>query len=345
MFDPAIFFFYKSPCESYPAHLISSKILNIVVAHLNILSATGKGYIMHIIIGDLYDPFCFHVNEMLKTHKQSVSVISNPLLDPCRFEWRLSNEESRSWLLLNGEIFFDNEIESVFVRTFGWIDPEGWQKDDLAYMQSETHAALLAWLWSLNSIVVNRFSPNIWYRPRPPLLFWQPLLKSVGLNIVETLITNAPEEANKFKRQLDSIGIGGAVYNSLTAELSYLIKEPEEWNGIIKMQKHTPVCFSYPHGQPEFVCIVGEKVIWNDGSSTRMKTLDPLLLAFANSAGLNFVALALDPANCNVIVVDPYPKWDHFGDEARQQIIEEIVSFLQQKKPVKKTAQALNTFL
>ena len=302
---------------------------------------------MYIIIGDLYDPFCSQVNEFLKAQNRLALLISNPLLDPCSFEWRLDNEESKSRLVWNGETFFDHEIEAVFVRTFGWIDPAGWQKDDLAYMQSETHAALLAWLWSLHCPVVNRFPADIWYRPKPPLLFWQPLLRRSGLSIAETLITNVPEEANNFRQQLSSFGVGGAVYNSLTTELSYLVTEPEEWNGIKRMQKHTPVCFSAPHREPYFVCIVGDQVIWNDRSSPNMKTFEPLLRAFAKIAGLTFVELALASGinGFDVIAVDPYPKWDHFGNVARQQIVENIITLLQQKKSTKKTASALNTFL
>lgn len=296
---------------------------------------------MHIIIGDVYDPFCIQVNEFLKRQDQSVLILSNPLLDPCSFDWRLTNGESKSQLVWNGETVFDHEIESVFVRTFGWIDPSGWQKDDLAYMQSETHAALLAWLWSLTCPVVNRYSPDIWYRPKPPLLFWQPLLRRSGLSIIETLITNAPEEANHFRHQLNSSGVAGAVYNSLTSELSYLVTEEEEWNGIKRMQKHSPVCFTHPHGEPQFVCVVGDHIIWNDGSPANMRTLEPLLDAFAKTAGLTFVELALSTNgnDLNVIAVDPYPKWDHFDSSARRQIVKSIIILLTEKKrSIKKTS-------
>jgi len=296
---------------------------------------------MHIIIGDLYDPFCLQVNELLKAQNQSVLVISNPLLDPCSFEWRLNNEESKSRLVWNGETFFDHEIESVFVRAFGWIDPAGWQKDDLAYMQSETHAALLAWLWSLNCPVVNRFSADIWYRPKPPLLFWQPLLRRSGLCMTETLITNVPEEANNLRQELISSGVAGAVYNLLTTELSYLVTEPEEWNGITRMQQHSPVCFSHPHGQPLFVCVVGDNVIWNDGPSANGQKIEPLLCAFAKNAGLLIVEIVLASGadGFEVIAVDPYPKWNHFNLKASQQIMKNIITLLTTKKVTKNTIQ------
>jgi hypothetical protein len=280
------------------------------------------------------------VNELLTTQDQSVLIISNPLLDPCSFDWRLTNGESKSRLLWNGITVFDHEIESVFVRTFGWIDPTGWQKDDLAYMQSETHAALLAWLSSLSCPVVNRYSPDIWYRPKPPLLFWQPLLRRSGLRIIETLITNEPEEANNFRQQLNSSGIAGAVYNSLTNELSYLVTEEEEWNGIKRMQERSPVCITHPHGEPVFVCVVGDEMIWNDGSPTNMRSVGPFLAAFAKNAGLTFVELALttDGNDLNVIAVDPYPKWDHFGSGARQQIVKRIITLLTAKDQTKNPA-------
>jgi len=290
---------------------------------------------MHIIIGDLYDPFCREVYDSLKDHNEPVLVISNPLIHPCSFEWRLNNQENKSRLVWNSELSFsDDEIDSVFVRNSAWIDPDGWQKDDLMYMQSETHAALLAWFWSLSCPVINRYSPAIWYRPKAPLLFWQPLLRHNGLRTLETIITNVPEEAGQFRKKLMSREIGGAVFSSLSSDLSYLVADTNEWDGLAQMQRYSPVCLVAPHGEPKFVCVIGDHVIWDDKTFFHAKTLEPSLIAFAKESELSLVELAITTDNdeYNVIAVEPFPTLEHFKDDSKDKIVKEVISLLTSKE-------------
>src|SRR6266576_1988094 len=100
---------------------------------------------VHLLLGDSQDPCCLRVRTVLEAHNYPTRIVSNPLLPPSRFAWRLNNEQSDSQLSWDNETSVsDDQIAGVFVRSIGWIDPVGWQSDDLVYMQTETQAALLA---------------------------------------------------------------------------------------------------------------------------------------------------------------------------------------------------------
>lgn len=257
-------------------------------------------------------------------------LIANPLAQPSHFAWLLNNEQSTSQLICDEQPLLSDDITGVFVRSAAWIDPTGWQPDDLAYMQAETQAALLAWLWSLPCPVVNRYPSAIWYRPKAPLLNWQRLLRSCGLPTLETLVTNVEDEAAAFGKRLALEGVAGAVYGPLNSDLRYLVTDHDDWSGLAAMQQRTPVCLTYPHGAAQFVCIAGEQAVWEGEPQSEFRELESALRCFASAAGLNFVefALASTSQGNSVIGVEPYPYFEHFGDAARQKIVEGIVQFL-----------------
>jgi hypothetical protein len=265
---------------------------------------------------------------------------------PSRFAWRLNNEQSTSQLVWDEEPpVLDDHIAGVLVRSAGWIDPTGWQPDDLAYMQAETQAALLAWLWSLPCPVVNRYPSAIWYQPQAPLLSWQGLLRRCGLPTLEMLVTNVEEEAHAFGRRLALQGVAGAVYGPLTSNVRYLVSSDQDWSGLAAMQSYAPICLASPSGPVQLVCVVGEQVVWEGESSPEAAHLEPALRRFAVAAGLAFVELAFAPTSegmC-VVAVEPHPHFERFGDAARQQIVEGLVQLLTAE--VGYTVQALSRSL
>ena len=242
---------------------------------------------MHLLLGDPLDQCCLAVRDALLTRDCSARIVANPLVDPARFAWRLDNEQSVSQLVWGeGPPLPDDHIAGVLVRHAGWLDPEGWETDDLAYMQSEIQAALLAWLWSLPCPVVNRYPPAIWYRPRTNVLTWLPLLRRCDLPALETMITNVEQEARAFaKRQTDD-GVSGSVYGPLTSDVRYLVSREEDWNGLAALQRVAPVCLSVPHGEARSVCVVGERVIWDGESVPDSVSWEPRLRRFATAVGL-----------------------------------------------------------
>jgi hypothetical protein len=286
---------------------------------------------VHLLLGHPQDPCCQGVRAALEARDLPVRIVADPLAHPSRFAWRLDNERSASQLGWDEEPpVADEHISGVLVRSTGWIDPSGWRPEDLAYVQAETQAALLGWLWSLPCPVVNRYSPAMWYLVQVPLLFWQPLLRRCGLPTLETLVTNVEEEARAFGRRLAREGVAGTVYGPLTSDAHYLVADGEEWSGLAAMQGYAPVCLTYPHEAPQLVCVLGERVIWQGEPSSEVALLEPALRRFARAAGLVFVELALAPTSNGVrtIAVEPRPHFERFMDAARRQIVEGLVQLL-----------------
>ena len=287
---------------------------------------------MHLLIGNPQDFLCLSLRNMLDIRGCAARIISNPMASPWRLTWHLDNIRSASKLVCDGDQpIADHEIESVVVRPFGWIDPEGWQQDDLAYIQSENQAALLAWLWSLPCPVINRYRSGIWFRPQAPLLSWYPLLRRCGLPVPETLMTNVEHEARDFGLRHPIAGLRAtAVYGPLTSYARYLLSSDDDWAGVGAMQRYAPVCLAYPHEAPQLVCVVGEKVIYNGKPTPEAATLAPALHRFARAAGLEFLQLALAANDQGVVVVsvEPYPQLEIFGDIARQEVLRAIVDIL-----------------
>jgi hypothetical protein len=279
---------------------------------------------------------------MLEARNYSTRIIANPLVQPSRFAWWLNNDRSASRLILDDEtLVADDQITGVLVRSWGWIDPIGWQPNDLAYMQAEVQAALLAWLWSLSCPVVNRYPPAIWYRPNVPLLSWYPLLRSCGLPVLETLVTNVEQEARTFGQESAPERKAGVVYGPLSSNVHYLVTSDEDWNGLAAMQRYTPVSLAYPHGAAQFVCVVGEQVVWEGEPSSEVFNLEQALCRFATVAGLTFVEIALAPTSSGmgVIAVEPHPRLEHFGAAVQKDIVERIVQLLTAKIDDRKGVQ------
>ena len=206
------------------------------------------------------------------------------------------------------------DVESLFLRASGGLDPAGWNPTDHAYVQAETQATLLAWLTALDCPVVNRVGADLWYRSRNPLLYWQPLLRRAGLAVPAIVVTTEPDAAQSFRRDLEADEVPGAVCTSLVRSESWLIG-PAEWAGVAALQKYAPACLVEPHHAPRPVCIVGCEVIW-DGAPTPLEaTLEGPLRRFAAMASLDLVEVTLGRVSRGwaVVDVDPLPQLLHFG--------------------------------
>ena len=286
---------------------------------------------MYLILSDSEDQCSFRVRGALEASGFRSVTIANPMIDPARFRWHLDSEVCRSEVEFPQQppISLD-DIGGVLVRSHGWLDPHGWESGDLAYVQAEMQAAMLAWMWSLHCPVINRYPPGIWYRPQIPLLCWQKLLVNCGLQTSEILITNVEQETLALREHLNSKGVVGAFYGPLTSHGGYLVTDEKEWCGLANLQNVAPVCLAEPHGEATLVCVVGERILWRGVPSRDMTRLEPNLNRFAVEAGLDFVELALAPADdsIRVVAVEPQPHFEWFDTSAQQQIVDGLVHLL-----------------
>jgi len=286
---------------------------------------------MHLLLGSAGDPFCSSVFAALNAGGWPARIVANPSTDRARFSWRLDTDRSVSELAWDGEEAIGaDEIRGVLVCGAGWMDPAGWEPSDLAYIEAETQAAIVAWLWSLNCPVVNRYPAQLWYRLQFPLLWWRPLLLRCGLSTPEALVSNVEDEVRAFGERLVDAGAPGAVYRTLSTGAQYLVSNDRDWSGLAAMQLRAPVCLTYPHGQPKSACIVGGTVLWDGEPPAEAASLEPALRRFAEASGLTCIEIVMaDVAGrlC-VVAVEHHPHFEHFDAAAQQAIVANIVGSL-----------------
>jgi hypothetical protein len=257
-------------------------------------------------------------------------VVANPAAHPARLSWRLDTDRCVSRLAFGDEPpITDDEIDGVLVRDAGWVDPAGWQPKDLAYVQAETQAALLGWLWGLRCPVVNRYPAATWYRPQLPPLAWHSLLRRCDLPALEAIVTNVGRDARAFGRRTAPAAEAGAVYRPMTSGGQYLVATDGDWDGLAAMQRRAPVCLTAPHGRPQSACVVGGRVVWDgSGPPPDAPALEPALRRFAAAAGLAFVevVLAEDNGGRRVVVgVEHHPRYECFSGAAQGAIVAALV--------------------
>jgi hypothetical protein len=286
---------------------------------------------VYLLLGDSEDPCVRGLRGALRERGLQTCVVASPMSAPARLSWWLDTERSESVLSLDGEPpIRDDQLDGVFVLGTGWVDAAGWDTDDLAYVQAETQAALLGWLWSLPCPVVNRYPPAIWLRPQAPLLSWHGLLHRSGLPTLETMVTSVEHEARAFGEQLVSDGVDGAVYGPLTSGVRYLVASERDWTGLAALQQVTPVSLTAPHAEARTACVVGRRVVWDDRPSEELTSLEPALREFGRATGLALVevSLASAPGGLCVIAVETRPRLERFGEAAREEIVAAIVEVL-----------------
>ena len=287
---------------------------------------------MYLLLGSPEDPCCRDVRLALQERGHPVRTTTNPFVSPSLFTWHLDTGQSASRIAWDaGPSVLDDELSGVLVRGTGWIDPVGWEPDDLAYVQAETQAALLAWLWSLACPVVNRPRPVQWYRPQAPLLAWAALLGRCALAIPETLVSNEEAGTMAFGQRLLGSGVGGAVFGPLTSTARYLVAGDDGWDSLTTLQRYVPVQLTPPHGEPQLACVVGDHVVWEGAPDPEAVSLEPALRHFASEAGLGFLELALAPVEGDlcVVSVEPAPRFERFGEAARREIVDRLVRLLE----------------
>ncbi len=280
------------------------------------------GAVTYLLLGES-DVLSEAVGAALRATGRAVCQLRSPLHSAQRFSWRLGEAGVSSELQLpDGTPLTSTEIEGVLIRPSEWLATEGWAGSELAYAQAEAQATMLAWLWSLDCAVVNRYPAQLWYQPQPSLLHWRPALYAAGVPVVEGLISNDVSAARDFGPQ-------GAVYTPLTDTRAYRIGDAAGWAEVARLQQHLPVALSPLHATAHLACVVGDTVIWQQ-QPAEVAHLEAALRRFASAVGLACltVAFADSEAGATAIAVTSHAQFDAFGTAAQEQIVEALVKAL-----------------
>jgi hypothetical protein len=277
---------------------------------------------MYLVLGRRDDACCTGVLARLQQRGLDARLLSQPLFEAGRLNWRLDGSGVRSRLALDS--VEPERISAVLVRDMGALSSIGWDSADHAYMQAEIWATLLAWLESLPCAVVSRMPAAIWYRPLMPVMEWSPLLRLAGLPMPEILLTSDPEEAREFGRRFE-----GALCTPLTSDSSWLVTE-RDWPGVARLQATAPVCLTEPCGDAWAACVVEGLVIWSRKVPAEVAALEPRLLRFAALSGLNLIEVVVASVRGGLAVtkVHTYVRLEHFQDTARELILDMLADSL-----------------
>lgn len=228
---------------------------------------------MYLLIGHPADRCCTLVDAALRAAGHVTLTTPNPLAGDAWFAWMLTTEDSRSAIRWQDRANVTHDsLRGVFVRTPGGPSTlEGWAARDMAYVQAETNAALVAWLRSLDCPVVNPPDADLWFRPQRPLAELHSLFDRCGLPSLDTLITNDLQSARHFAEHWS----GHAVYMPLTSMTHYPIIDDSHWAELANVIERVPVCLIEPTAGPSlWATVVGTAAIWNDQSNLSSADVD-----------------------------------------------------------------------
>lgn len=293
---------------------------------------------MYLLIGDHNDPCIAQVNAHLRAQGHPVTVTNKPLAEEAVFSWHLSSERSASWTRFDaGQMLRQRDWRGVLVRGFGAPPAaEGWEARDLAYVQTETQAALLAWLRSLPCPVLNPPLAETWFRQQRVLPEQQTLLARAGLPALANIVTNDAAAARQFAQRWD----GAATYAPLTSVLRYPISDAAQWQELERVMTQFPVCLMAPLvGQIAYLAYAGGATIWREPVelAKRQRTeLTEGLRRLAHLAQLELfqVELLINDGAAQCLSFNAYPQFALFSQAEQSQLGRHIAALLLGAKEV-----------
>jgi len=268
----------------------------------------------------------------LRGHR--IILTSNAVAAPFLLSWRLQSDPGDdTWVWREASSAAAPTIAGVLVRSAGGpSDPENWDPHDLFYAQVEAQAALLAWIWSLPCLVVNRCSADLWFRPQRSYPEWQALFAECGLPRVSLLVTDEIDAARDFGVQ----SRGHVAYVPLTSSNRYPITSPTDWLELAKLLDHVPVCLmAIPRQASMYATIVGRQVVWDQDVPADARALDGGLLTLAERLGVDLmqVDIVATHEGFRCINVDIYPVLHRHDSATQETVVDALIDLLEGGRP------------
>jgi len=283
---------------------------------------------LFVIIGAAGDECAERVAGSLRDAGLEVVLSADPLVDPYDLTWRLGSSPPEDEISWGTRAASPREIAGVLVRgARALVEPDEWTEKDSAYVQSERHAALIAWLSALPCTVINRPSPEYWFRPARSFPEWSAILTGCGLPTAAICVTNQIEAAHDWAGRW----AGCATYAPITSSSRYPLVEPAHWNELAKLTAVLPVCLLPPcAASASYGTVIRDQVVWDDDRPRGVAGLEPALLRLGSQLKLDFlqIEVACDEDGFHCLSVDPDPKLERHDEEAQGRIIANLVELL-----------------
>ena len=280
-----------------------------------------------LLIGHATDSVCRLVGEALDALGCEVIRTAAPLAAPFALGWRIDTDpccDARTWRDADR---LPRQIAGVLVRSSGeCIDPDRWDPLDLAYVRTETQAALIAWLWSLPCPVVNRPGADLWFRPSHSYSEWHERLARCGLPVAPVCYTNEIGVARDFAAQW----AGRATYVPFTSPSRYPLATAHDWDELARLVSYVPVCLIAPASHSTHATVVGDRVVFDREDAGAIGALEPGLVRLARELELDFVQveIAIGSSGPHCVKADPYPVVERHDAAARSTIVARLVELL-----------------
>jgi hypothetical protein len=218
-----------------------------------------------LIIGSDHDLCCRLVKELLVSRGHKIMYLQEGGLFPgLRFTWDLRMGESSGRLGVDAQTVRFDEIDGVLARFSGvTTSPQEFATRNGQYLNSEWHALIRGYVESLPCPVINRPSPELWYRSFLKGSELLSLVPDLKFRLPRTLVTTAFEDARAF---FDQCG-RRVSYLPLTTRSNYFISTEEDLRKLEPLSSVLPLHLSEViSGDPVDTYVVGKRIIF-DGAS------------------------------------------------------------------------------
>jgi len=139
---------------------------------------------------------CADLVSALRKMDCDATVVDRLFSGSTKFSWQLDSVGSSSVLRLAEQIahiersddeteISHPEIAGVLVTRPLTVRREAVASDGSSYLDTESDAALLGWIWSLPCRVINLYHPEFWFAPPASIHFWRERLESFGLSTTD----------------------------------------------------------------------------------------------------------------------------------------------------------------
>lgn len=280
-----------------------------------------------LVIGRDEDVCCLMVKRYLASLGRDVVYLPEGRLFPgLFFSWELRDGQSSGTLESGDSTIGFDQIDGVLARFSGIATtPDDFHTKDGRYLSSEWHALMRGYMSSLSCPVINRPSPELWYRRflRAPELI--SLVSDSPFRLPRTLVATRFEDIQAF---FDLSG-RRIRYSPLTMSSNYVIDTQEDLEKLEPLSHILPLHLSeVVSGDPIDAYVVGTRVVFDGASHNSVAAMCQEL---ATSSGLTFCHLRLVRTledECYCMSLDCMPSLVECAEHTRDTIVGYLVDTL-----------------